>query len=156
MRRYRWWIAASALVALLALAGGAYYLARSRLAPARPADPGLAIVLAIRILERDPATRLTREQAVAILPLLRALQEVPPGDAEAAAAFARAVRDRFTPEQRAALRAVRQRGGAGPGGTAGPGPGLPGAPRRLGPEQRAQLRGRLLQETIRALEERAR
>ncbi len=157
MRTSRWWIAAAALVALLALAGGAYYLASGRSAPARPADPGLAAVLAIRVLERDPATRLTREQAAAILPLLRALQEVPPADTEAAAAFARAIREAFTSQQREALQALRRRqGGAGPGGPQGAGPRLPGAPLRPGPEQREQLLARLLQETIRLLEERAR
>jgi len=163
MRTRRWWLAAGALAALLVLAGGTYYLARSRLAPARPVDPALTVVLAVRVLERDPATRLTREQAAAILPLLRALQEVPPGDTEAAAAFARAIREVFTPEQRAALRSVRRlrgtgpgRPAAGPGGPAGAGGGFPAAPRSLAPEQREQIRVRLLQETIRLLEERAR
>jgi hypothetical protein len=110
----RRWIGIGIAVALAAVAGGgAYaYYARGRQASAQPqraADPGFALILAIRVLERDPQTRLSREQIRHALPFIKALKDVPPSDVEAAAAIARAVHQRFTQEQRAALEEARGR-----------------------------------------------
>lgn len=102
-----------AVVLAAAAGGGAYvYYARGRQASAQPqraADPGFALVLSIRVLERDPETRLSREQIQQVLPFIKALKDVPLSDAEAAAVIARAVRETFTQEQRAALEEARRR-----------------------------------------------
>ncbi|HET8678815.1 MAG TPA: hypothetical protein VFM39_01760, partial [bacterium] len=99
MRTRSIWIVVAA--AAIVLAGGGLYLTRSRptARPERQRDPGLAILFSIRTLERTPETRLSKEQIAKILPFLRALKDVPPSDAEAAAVIARAIRDVFTPEQ---------------------------------------------------------
>jgi hypothetical protein len=166
------WIAIAA-VFVAAVGGGAYYARRTPAAqPAqRPRDPGLAVILAIRTLERTPETRLSKEQIARILPFVKALKDVPPSDAEAAAAIARAVRDTFTPEQRAALEEARRRflerqrtqgGLPGPpaGGDAAVGEAM--APARglgalrdqasISDEQRAQFRARAFERMIRYLE----
>jgi hypothetical protein len=182
----RRWIWMSAVTALVVLAAGGTYLARSRSSaqqPARARDPGLAVVLAIRLLERSPDTELTSGQIVKILPFVKALKDIPPADVEVAGAIARAVRDILTPEQRRAMeeaaRRARERlqgssGGSAPGGFSGvpgasrPGGGAPGdvpgaaGARRsaqggfqaLSDEQRAQFRVRIFEGMIRALEAR--
>ncbi len=183
--RNRWiWIGVAA--AAIVLAGGAFYLTRSRPAarPERARDPGLAIVLSIRTLERTPETRLTKEQIAKILPFVRALKDVPPSDAEAAAVIARGIRETFTPEQQAALEEARRRfqerarggaqaggpggggppgGGVGSGGGDGEGGGLSGGrvrgpgggPGAISDEQRAQFRTRAFERMIRYLERRS-
>ncbi|MDR7522755.1 MAG: hypothetical protein QN168_09860 [Armatimonadota bacterium] len=161
------WVWLAGAVAALVLAGGGVYFTRTRPAArpqaVAPRDPGLALILAIRTLERNPQTRLTREQVAQALPFVRALKDVPPQDAEAAAVIAEAVRRMFTPSQRAALEEARQRfrervqAQRGPG-TAGdavpPGPlaGTAGAP--LSDDQRAQFRARAFERMIRYLERR--
>lgn len=129
----RWrWLAAAAAVTALAAAGALYVRARTpEAAPARARDPGLAVLLAIRVLEMQPDTRLTREQIAEILPFLKALKDVPPSDAEAAAVIARRIRQAFTLAQRAALEEARRRAaarGAAPDGPADGGRSAPGAP----------------------------
>ncbi|MGH2376291.1 MAG: hypothetical protein ACRDIC_22870 [bacterium] len=173
--RKRWiWIAVAA--AAIVLAGGGLYLTRGRptARPERQRDPGLAIVLSIRTLERTPETRLSKEQIVKILPFLRALKDVPPSDGEAAAVIARAIREVFTPEQQAALEEARRRfqervragggppgagfgGGDGEGGGlgAGRGGGLGGGQGPISDEQRAQFRTRAFERMIRSLERRS-
>ncbi len=174
--RKRWiWIAVAA--AANVLAGGGLYLTRGRptARPERQRDPGLAIVLSIRTLERTPETRLSKEQIVKILPFLRALKDVPPSDGEAAAVIARAIREVFTPEQQAALEEARRRfqervragggppgaglgggGGDGEGGGLGPGRGGPGGGQGpISDEQRAQFRTRAFERMIRSLERRS-
>ncbi|MGH2404689.1 MAG: hypothetical protein ACRDGN_09505, partial [bacterium] len=124
--RNRWIRVAVAAVAIV-LAGGGLYLTRNRPAgrPERARDPGLGIVLSIRTLERARETRLSREQIAKVLPFLRALKDVPPSDAEAAAVIARAIRETFTPEQQTALEEARRRfqerarAGTQPGGPGG-------------------------------------
>ncbi|MDR7484496.1 MAG: hypothetical protein QN187_04125 [Armatimonadota bacterium] len=168
MSRARWvWLAGA--VAALALAGGGVYYTRARPAARPPAqaprDPGLALILAIRTLERSPETRLTREQIAQALPFVRALKDVPPHDAEAAAVIAEAVRRTFTPHQRAALEEARQRfrervqarrgSGAGAAGDAVPPGAFPGtAGAALSDDQRAQFRTRAFERMIRYLERR--
>jgi hypothetical protein len=173
MKGRRAWIAAAALIAVLA-GGGLYYgRGRPEAAPQRAGDPGLAVVLAIGVLERDPQTRLTKDQITAILPLVKVLKDVPATD-EAGSIIARAVRDRFSAEQRAALDAARRRlqdrraqgapgavadgagtrqgVGGGPGGRGMPGVGPAGA--AISDEQRAQVRTRAFEKMIDHLERR--
>lgn len=172
-RRWMWMSLAALLIVVVG--GGVYYARRTPAAqPAqRPRDPGLAVILAIRTLERTPETRLSKEQVARILPFVKALKDVPPSDAEAAVVIARAVRDTFTPEQRAALEEARRRflerqraqggpAGAAPGGDAaggediGPprGLGALGGPGAISDEQRAQFRTRAFERMIRYLERR--
>jgi hypothetical protein len=164
------WIALGA--ALVALAGGGAYLARGRAAsgpaqPQRARDPGLAVLLAIRTLERGPDTRLSPEQVTAILPFVKALKDTPPTD-PAGEIIAGAIRKTFTPAQQAALeearrqfqdrlRAGRVQAGAGAedGGSAVPA-GAPRAPAEISDEQRAQFRALTFERTIRYLERRMR
>jgi hypothetical protein len=180
MIRKRVWIGAAAALAVLA-GGGYYYSLRgmSSAQPQRPRDPGFAVLLAIRTLERNPDTRLTREQIARVLPFVKALKDVPVSDVEAATVIARAVSDTFTPEQRTALAearrqfADRQRTQGAPGGTSAQGDGGgqgapgPGGPAAFGPggfgapggaaltdEQRALLRARSFDRMIRYLEQR--
>lgn len=171
----RWMWAGIAALLIVVVGGGVYALRRAPGAqPAqRPRDPGLALILAIRTLERNPETRLSKEQIARALPFVKALKDVPPADAEAAAVIARAVRDTFTPQQIAALEEARrrflerQRSQGVPAGSlpAGDAPGGEGAgpPRGLGAsggqggisdEQRAQLRARAFERMIRYLERR--
>lgn len=169
----RWlWIGAAVILVVVAAAGAGIYrgLAKPAAQAQRARDPGFAVILAIRTLERTPETRLTREQIARILPLVKALKDVPTSDAEAAAVIARGVRDAFTPEQQAALEEARKRfqerlrgqgapGGAsaGEGGTRGDGalagPGGAG-PSALTEEQRAQMRVRTFERMIGYLERR--
>ncbi|MDR7418850.1 MAG: hypothetical protein QN178_08050 [Armatimonadota bacterium] len=178
----RRWVWISAAVALTVLFGGGYYYytrGQSTAQPQRARDPGMALLLAIRTLERNPDTRLTREQIAAVLPFIKALKDVPASDAEAAAVIAKAVRDTFTPRQRAALEEARRRfmerqgaraasGGrqtgegapgaaapAAPGGLGSAGPGGEGAA-AFSDEQRAQMRTRTFERMIRYLERRMR
>jgi hypothetical protein len=178
-RRWMWIGVAAALVVLAG--GGYYYYSRGMPSaqPQRPRDPGLTLLLAIRTLERNPETRLTREQVAKVLPFIKALKDVPVSDVDAAAVIARAVSDTFTPGQQAALAearrqfASRQRPQGAPGGTSAPGdgggpgasgPGGPGAFGQGGPdapggaaftdEQRAQLRARNFDRMIQYLEQR--
>jgi len=171
MSRFRWvWIAGAALVLVL-VGGGVYYTRGRPAAQSQPQrDPGLALILAIRTLERSPETQLTKEQIAQALPFVKALKDVPPSDAEAAAVIARAVRQTFTPPQRAALEEARQRfqervraqrgpGAGGAGGEDGPptrggltGSGGIGA--AASEEQRAQFRARAFERMIRYLERR--
>lgn len=174
MTRRRMWTGIAALL-IVFVGGGVYTLRRAPGAqPAqRPRDPGFALVLAIRALERNPQTRLSKEQIARTLPFIKALKDVPPADAEAAAVIARAVRDMFTPQQNAALEEARrqflerQRAQGAPAGRlpAGDAPGGEGAgpPRGLGAsggqgdisdEQRAQFRARAFERMIRYLERR--
>jgi hypothetical protein len=165
MKRGWIWIGIALAVVLI---GGAYYtLARPQAQPQRAADPGLAVIVAIRALERDPGTRLTKAQIERILPFVKALKDVPPSDAEAAAVIARAVRDAFTPAQRAALAEARRRfqqraqvSGArvegAPGvGEEGGGPArAAGGPPAPSDQERAQARTRAFERMIRYLERR--
>jgi hypothetical protein len=176
--RSRWsrlGVAAAAVV----LAGAAYYVV---LRPATPPqaqrlrDPAMGLLLSIRALESDPATQLSREQIAQILPFLKALKDIPASDTQAVEAIVQAVRDTFTPSQRAALDAARQRfqerqraggvqagGGGGPEAGGGPpggrfgagGPGGPGA-QGGGEEQRQQFRSLAFDRMIRYLERRMR
>jgi hypothetical protein len=170
----KWMLWAGAAAAVVVLAGG-FYLTRTQTTagrPERPRDPGFAVVLAIRTLERSPETRLSKEQIARILPFIKALKDVPASD-EASAIIARGVRDVFTPQQRAALEDARRRfqqrqagaapdGAAGVGGeTAGPRAGrVPGAGAGPGAgvsdEQRAQFRTVIFERMIRHLERRMR
>lgn len=175
--RKRWiWIVVAA--ALIVLAGGGLYLTRNRptARPERQRDPGFAILSSIRTLERTPETRLSKEQIAKILPFLRALKDVPPSDAEAAAVIARAIREVFTPEQHTALEEARRRfqervragsggapsGGFGGGGGDGEGGGIAagrggagGGQGAISDEQRAQFRSRAFERMIRSLERRS-
>ncbi len=173
MTKRSWiWILVAAAVVAVAWAG-VYYYARSRPAaqPQRPRDPGFLVILSIRTLEREPETRLSREQIARVLPFIKALKDVPLSDTEAAMAIVRAVREVFTPEQRAALEEARKRfqeqaraqgipGGQGAGGGAGPGGGAVGGPGGAGggvgltDEERAQRRLQTFERMIRYLERR--
>lgn len=183
MRRRWMWVGIATI--LIVLIGGGVYYTRSRpvAQPQRTRDPGFLVVLSIRTLERTPETRLTKEQIAKILPFVKALKDVLPSDAEAAAIIAQAVRDTFTPEQQAALEEARKRfqermrgqgaqagGGFGGGGGEGGGdvpaggggagvgrfPGAGGGPGGgLSDEQRAQLRSRAFERMIRYLERRS-
>ncbi len=177
MKRSLTWVLMAVVVALVGGAGAYYYVrGRPTAAPQRPRDPGFMVVLSIRTLEREPTTRLSREQIARILPLMKALKDVPLSDVEASAAIARAVREVFTPEQRAALeeaaRRLRERAAGAPGarggGFAPPGaggvpgglggaPGGPGgAPGGVGltDEEREQRRAQMFERMIRYLERR--
>lgn len=180
----RWiWIGIAVVLAAV-VGGGAYaYYARGRQASAQPQrarDPGVALILSIRVLERDPQTRLSRQQIQQVLPFIKALKDIPLSDAEAAAAIARAVRETFTQEQRAALEEARKRvleqrgaqglpaggdrqggvnpggGGFGPPGGGGAVAGPPGGGAGLTDEEREQLRRRAFERMIRYLERRMR
>ncbi|MDR7545413.1 MAG: hypothetical protein QN120_14305 [Armatimonadota bacterium] len=162
------WIWIGIALVVVVLVGGAYYTrARPQAPPQRAVDPGLAVILAIRTLERDPGTRLTKQQIERILPFVKALKDIPPSDAEAAAVIARAVRDLLTPAQRAALeearRRLRQRAQApgaragrapGPDGEDGGGPPAGAGVVALSDDERAQMRMRAFQRMIRYLERR--
>jgi hypothetical protein len=177
MKQRARWMAGVAAIVVLAGGGGLYYTRGRTGAPAqlqRARDPGFAVLLALRTLDRNPDTRLTKEQIQEILPFVKALKDVPASDADAAAAIARAVRDRFTPAQQAALEEARrqfqerQRGEAGSGGGDGGGPGgAPGGPPgaasgarggqpggQISDEQRNQFRARAFERMIRTLERR--
>ena len=168
------WVGIAALL-IVFVGGGVYYARRTPAAqPAqRPRDPGFALILAIRTLERNPETRLSKQQVARALPFIKALKDVPPADAEAAAVIARGVRDTFTPQQIAALEEARRRflerqraqgvpagslpAGDAPGGEgAGPprGLGASGGPGDTSDEQRAQFRARAFERMIRYLERR--
>ncbi len=163
------WVWIAVIGVALAAAGGGTYLTRNRpqAQPPRPRDPGMALILSIRVLEQNPETRLTREQVGRALPILKALKDVPPED-ESAAVMARSVTDSFTPAQRAALKEARQRfqerrppqvgaEGGVPGlglGAAGGGERPPGGPGAITEEQRAQFRTRAFERMIRFLERR--
>jgi hypothetical protein len=165
--------------------GGGFYYNRSQTAAGtrRLSDPGLAVLLSIRTLEADPATRLSREQIARVLPFIKALKDVPLSDAEAARAIAGAVTGVFTPAQSAAIQDARKRfqaqrvqeaqaGGsidAGANGTGGRprfggqgGPGLPRGDRpgtggglgRLTDDQLTQFRARAFDRMIQYLEQR--
>jgi hypothetical protein len=169
----RRWVWAGAAVVLIVAAGAGIYRARAKpeAQPQRARDPGVAVLLAIRTLERTPDTRLTPEQIARIVPFVKALKDMPASDTDAAAVIARAVRDAFTPEQQAALEEARTRvqerlrgqgaprsassGGEGgpPGGAAIAGPGGAG-PAAFTDEQRAQMRARSFERMIRYLERR--
>lgn len=173
MKRPWLWIGLIAGAVVLA-AGGVYYTRgqQSAAAPARPRDPGLTVLFAIRTLERSDDTRLSKEQIVKILPFVKALKDVPASD-DAGVIIARAIRDTFTPEQMAALEAARQQfqsrsqqpqggppggvgggeGGAPSAGPAGAG-GPPGSGSGVSDEQRAQFRARAFERMIRYLERR--
>jgi hypothetical protein len=162
MRRHLW---VGGLVVLAVVTAAAVVVARRQTAaaPQRERDPGLAVVVALRVLERDPQTQLSREQIVRILPLLRALKDTPAHDVEAARAMARAIRDLLTPAQRAALDdarrrlEARRRGQLPAGGGAGSGP-WPGrtAAAPVSDEERAQIRARAFDRMIQHLERRVR
>ena len=168
------WIWVSVAAAAIVLAGGGFYVTRTQTTaqPQRPRDPGFALILSIRTLERTPETRLSKEQIAKALPFIKALKDVPPSDAEAAFVITRVVRETFTPEQRAALEEARRRflerqraqgvqAGAPGTGTEGAGPGAGGVP-GAGPgaaiteEQRVQFRLRAFERMIRYLERRMR
>lgn len=167
-RRWAWFGVTVAVVVLVG--SGVYYYARSRPAaqPQRPRDPGFLVILSIRTLEREPETRLTREQIARVLPFIKALKDVPLSDTDASMAIVRAVREIFTAEQRAALEESRKRfqeraraqgvpGGQGAGGAAlgaGLGPGGAGAGEGITDEERAQRRVRTFERMIRYLEQR--
>lgn len=170
----RWvWVGLIAAAVVLA-AGGVYYTRGQPVAePPRPRDPGLTVLFAIRTVERTDETRLSKEQIAKILPFVKALKDVPASD-DAGVIIARAIRDTFTAEQKAALEVARQefqsRGrqqqqGAAPGGVgeggpvagpAGAGPAGTGGPVGAGvsDEQRAQFRARAFERMIRYLERR--
>jgi hypothetical protein len=170
MKRSWLWIGLIAGAVVLA-AGGLYYTRgqQGAAAPARPRDPGLTVLLAIRTLERTDDTRLSKDQIVKILPFVKALKDVPASD-DAGVIIARAIRDTFTPEQIAALEAARQQFqsraqqpqgappavGGGEGGAPSAGPAGAGGPPGSGvsDEQRAQFRARAFERMIRYLERR--
>jgi hypothetical protein len=166
-------------VAVVVLAGGGLYYARNRAATApqsqRSRDPALALFASIRALESDPQTQLTKEQIETILPFIKALKDIPLADAVAVDAIVQAVRDTFTPDQRAALETARKRfqerqssgvqaapgsggadsEGAPGGGVRGTGPArAPGGGRALSDDQRQQFRAAAFQRMIRYLERR--
>ena len=168
------WIWVGVPAAAIVLAGGGFYVTRTQTTaqPQRPRDPGFALILSIRTLERTPETRLSKEQIAKALPFIKALKDVPPSDAEAAFVITRGVRETFTPEQRAALEEARRRflerqraqgaqAGAPGTGAEGAGPGAGGVP-GAGPgaaiteEERAQFRLRAFERMIRYLERRMR
>jgi hypothetical protein len=180
----RLWVLVAVAVAVLA-GGGYYYSQMSRGAGVaqqapRTRDVGLGVLLAIRTLEREPETQLSREQVGKVLPFVKALKDVPASDADAAGAIARSIRDVFTPKQQAALEAARRgsqqggssagRGDTGPGEGAGDGAGDGAGPRRGGggrsanrarggpggvsEEQRNEFRTRSFDRMIRYLERR--
>jgi len=170
MKRRWLWVGLIAGVVVLAV-GGVYYTRGQQGAatPQRPRDPGLTVLFAIRTLERTDETRLSKEQIVRVLPFVKALKDVPVAD-DAGAIIARAIRDTFTPEQKAALETARQQfqsraqqpqggppGGVG-GGEGGPTAGPAGAGSAPGSgvsdEQRAQFRARAFERMIRYLERR--
>jgi len=142
-------------------------------APPQGRDPAFGLLAGIRMLERDPATQLTQEQISAVLPLIKALKDIPVSDTEQVRAVVRTISEAFTPTQRAALDEMRRRIQAGrrPGGPAagdrgfgsgfpggGPGAGLGGG---FGGAQGQgfdpqQARARLFEATIRMLEQRTR
>ncbi|MDI6772062.1 MAG: hypothetical protein QME77_05685 [bacterium] len=175
MKRLWAWFGVTAAVVVM-VGAGVYYYARSRPAaqPQRPRDPGFLVITSIRILEREPETRLTREQIARVLPFIKALKDVPLSDVEAAMAIVGAVGRVFTPEQRAVLEESRKRfqeraraqgvpggpgvpGGQGAGGAAlgaGLGPGGAGAGEGFTDEERAQRRVRTFERMIRYLERR--
>jgi hypothetical protein len=176
----RRWVWVGLTAALIVLVGGGVYYTRGKTEaqPQRPRDPAFTLLLSIRTLERSPETRLSKEQIAAALPFVKALKDVPPSDAEAAAVIAKAVRDTFTPQQHAALeeatkrlqerlqaQGARPQGGfGGDGGSpgAGPGPGSGGVPgagqaggfSALTDEQRAAARTLAFDRMIRYLERR--
>ncbi len=158
----RWVVGIAGLTLIVLVAGGLYVIRGRRAAPAaRAADPGLAVAVAVRVLERNPATRLSPEQVAKVLPLLKALKDVPPTDAEAAAAIARAVRETFTPAQVAALEEARENLPARrrPGAAAGGRPANRGTAdegQGSASDQRVQLRARIFDAVIRLLEQRLR
>jgi hypothetical protein len=147
-------IAITAAAALVVAAGVAYAASvlRARDSAPRPAvrDPALALVLALGVLERDPRTQLSREQVATVLPLLKALKDIPPSDAAAVDAIVRTVSETLTPDQRAAIAAARRRleerqsrGEAAAGG--GRGAAAPTGPRQ-------SLRAQAFERVIRVLE----
>jgi hypothetical protein len=158
------WLVPAGVAAVAILAGAAWYYTQQR--PQETAgrrDPAMATLVALRVLESSPQTRLTREQIATILPLLRALRDVPPDDVRAAASLARSIRAALTPEQVEALRAARRRfreradapnaprpPGRAPFGFPPGGPGPAGASE----ERRAQFRARAFDSMIRSLEQR--
>lgn len=172
MRKRGLWAGLIAAVVVLA-AGGVYYTRGQPVAePARPRDPGLTVLVAIRTVERTEETRLSKEQIAKILPFVKALKDVPASD-DAGVIIARAIRDTLTAEQKAALETARQQfqsrgrqqqqgaapggvGGGEGGGPAGGGPVGVGGPAGAGvsDEQRAQFRARAFERMIRYLERR--
>ncbi|MDQ7857662.1 MAG: hypothetical protein QN174_02000 [Armatimonadota bacterium] len=162
----RRWLAVAGAAAVVVAAGAAWYYTQQR-PPAEAGgrrDPAMATLVALRVLESRPQTRLTREQIATILPLLRALRDVPAGDVRAAASLARSIRAALTPEQVEALREARRRFRERAEATDGvrpPGPrpfGFsplgPGGQAAASEERRAQLRARLFDGMIRSLEQR--
>ena len=170
MKNRSLWVGIIAVVVVLA-AGGVYYTRGQPVAePQRPRDPGLTVLFAIRTVERTDETRLSKEQITKILPFVKALKDVPASD-DAGVIIARAIRDTFTPAQKAALEEARQQfqsrqrqqpgapsGGVGVGDGAGTGAGPVGAGGPPGAgvsdEQRAQFRIRGFERMIRYLERR--
>lgn len=165
MKRFWVWFAVAAAVVVV-VGAGFYYYARSRPSaqPQRPRDPGFLVILSIRTLEREPETRLSREQIAKVLPFIKALKDVPVTDVEASMAIVRAVSEVFTAEQQAALEEARKQfldraraqgvpGGPGAGGP-GLGPGGAGAAGELTDEERATRRARAFERMIRYLERR--
>lgn len=171
--RMRWaWIAVAAVIVL---AGGGLYYTRTRAQAPPGRDPAFGLLAGIRMLERDPATQLTKEQIAAVLPLIKALKDIPASDTEQVRAVVRTISEAFTPAQREALDEMRRRIQAGrrPGGP-GAGSGFPGgAPPGAGPGSGPgagpgggfggaqgqgfdpqQARARLFEATIRILEQR--
>ncbi len=169
----RWmWMGAAAVILALGL-GGIYYTRTRAQAPAAGRDPAVGLVIGIRMLERDPGTRLTDDQVSKILPFIKAMKDIPASDVEQVRAVVRTVSDLLTPEQRAAMDEARRRiqsgrrpGGPGAGGPGAGGPGAGGSGGGFGgggfggapnpgfdPQQ---ARARLFEATIRILEQRLR
>lgn len=137
----------------------------------RQVDPAVRVSAAVTALERTELP-VTREQAVRLLPLFRALRGTPAADRSAVAAMAKQVDTILTDAQRAALRRLReQRRPGGPGlpdapaggrsrpgglpqGSRGPGAGGPGAGQPSA-ERMAAFRGQILDRAIAVLEDRA-
>jgi hypothetical protein len=155
------WLAAVGVVVVVAVAGW-YYTRQRPPAEARgPRDPALATLISLGVLERNPDTRLSKEQIATILPMLQALRDVPATDVAAAAALARSIREAFTPAQVAALQAARERfAGRAPGPQDGSArPAAPfgvrqGRPGGASEGQRAQFRARAFDRMIQALQRR--
>lgn len=173
--KLRWMGIALGLIAVLA-AGGIYYTRSRAGAPTQSRgaqDPALVLLFALRILDRQPETQLTKEQIATILPFIKALKDIPASDAQAIQAIVETVRNTFTPQQKVALEEARrlpqerrsggvQVGSRGSGQGFGGGGGAPGGPpagghggvgggQGLTDEQRQQFRARAFDRMIRDL-----
>jgi len=163
-------VVSGAVLAVLAVVLIGYLRIRPAPAGQQP-DVAVSLAFSLRVLlTDDPNVALTNEQVKAILPLLRVLRDTDPADEAASRALAEEIRNRLTPEQRAAIARMREDAQAqrplgqapqfGPGGPSGPGgPGVLGRPGAIagagGPgSTRADLRRQILTRLIERLQSR--